>query len=123
MGRGIQEGVVQLIPWTRIETVPILPSFLTSMHSLEQYRRYRDNIMHTRPIVEHKKVCEMVVESARTMANEKSLDMAYVQQLVELILKPQVGFWGIRIESTSGEIRVGCEGSLQNEYEVVEATD
>jgi hypothetical protein len=115
MGQNVQEGVVQVIPWSELRWMPIINDPFCSAYTLGTYRRFRDERMDGRPEIEYAQACQAVVDSAKAIAGQRSSDVQLVQGLVQLIMKPGLWFWGIKTGSSDAEIRDGCKAMLENE--------
>jgi hypothetical protein len=115
MGRGIENAILQVIPWSELWELPIINRTFCSAYTLHTYERFRNEDIDTYGQIEYEDVCRMVVESAKGVAGQKANDVELVQHLVKLILKPGVWFWGIKTSSTDANIRDGCKAILDNE--------
>lgn len=109
MGRGIPSGVVQLIPWSRLESMPIIHPWFTTWYTLKLYCDCVQEKTYTLPVREHEEACQMVVESSKILTGERSSEMKYVRQVVQLILGPTVGFWAIRLNDVNEDLSSRCE--------------
>ncbi|KAF1922283.1 uncharacterized protein M421DRAFT_427070, partial [Didymella exigua CBS 183.55] len=118
MGRGIENAVLQTVPWSELRVTPILNQHFHSAYTLKLYERFRDNAVDRRIETGFEQVCKMVVESAKAVAGHKANDAALVQLLVLLILKPGTWFWGINTSSGQEEIRDGCKIVIEDELVV-----
>jgi hypothetical protein len=118
MGRDAKSCIVQLIPWLELKFMSIINNPFGTVYTLRTYERFRNELMDRRPDTEYTQVCEMVVDSAKVLAGQGSIDAKLVQHLVKLILKPGVWFWGIKTSSTDAEIEVGCMAILKNDLTV-----
>jgi hypothetical protein len=112
MGRGIEKGIVQIVPWAERQWTPIINDPFWTAYTLSSYERFRNEIMDERSHTEYGQACEMVVSSARIMARQKAEDKEFVQHLVKLILKPGLWFWGIKVSGGDAEMVKGCEELL-----------
>lgn len=112
MGSGIESGIVQMIPWVEIRCAPIINYPFGDAYTLSTYEQFRDNLMDGRPYTEYKEACKMVVLSAKKIAGQKAEDIEFVQHLVNLVLKPGLWFWGIKVSGGDTEIWEGCEELL-----------
>jgi hypothetical protein len=115
MGSGIKSGIIQLIPWTRLESMPIIHPWFLTWYTLKLYCDRVNQKARTLPITEQEKACQMVVESGKILAGERSVDMKYSRHIVQLILKPTVGFWAIRTENRDEDLGTRCEMIIQEE--------
>lgn len=79
--------------------MPIIHPWFLTWYTLKLYRDHVSQKARTLPITEQEKACQMVVESGKILAGERSVDMKYSRHIVQLILKPTVGFWAIRTEN------------------------
>lgn len=118
IGRGVQNAIVQFIPWLEIRWMPIINHPFRRTYTLRSYERFKDDATHKYAETQYKEVCKMVVESAKAMAGQKASEVELVQELVILILELGMWFWGIKINSTAVEIRAGCKTILDDELAV-----
>lgn len=118
MGRGVENAVVQIVPWIELRWIPIINQHFRSAYTLKYYEQFRDEAVDRRIEMGLEQVCKMVVESAKAVAGHKASDAALVQLLVKLILKPGTWFWGINTSSGQEEIRDGCKTIIENELVV-----
>jgi hypothetical protein len=118
MGRGVENVVLQIVPWSELRLTPILNQHFRNAYTLKQYEQFRDNAVERRIETGFEQVCKMVVESAKAVAGHKENDAALVQLVVRLILKPGTWFWGINTSSGREEIRDGCKTIIENELVV-----
>jgi hypothetical protein len=115
MGRGIEKGIVQITPWSELRWTPIINDTFRRTFTLSSYEYSRDNRVGGISQTEYGQACEMVVSTARMMAGQKAEDMEFVQQLVRLILKPGLWFWGFQVSGHDAGIAKGCEELLKDE--------
>jgi hypothetical protein len=119
VGRNIQHSMLQISPWTKLQSMPIINDCFSYAYTLKRYDELWDAFMDEQSKRELGEACDMVVESAKTLADQKADDDAeLVQNLVELIIKPGVRFWGIKTLSTDVEIKAGCKRMLEDELVV-----
>jgi len=118
MGRGVENAVVQIAPWSELRVTPIINQHFCNAYTLKIYEQFRDNAAEGRIEAGLEQVCKMVVESAKAVAGHKASDAALVQLLVRLILEPGAWFWGINTSGGQEEIRDGCKTIIENELVV-----
>lgn len=118
IGQGVQSAIIQFVPWSEIRWMPIINHLFRSTYTLGSYQRFKAEGINKCAETRHKEVCKMVVDSAKEIAGQKASEAELVLELVRLILKPGIWFWGIKTRSTEVEIMVECEAILEDELAV-----
>ena len=113
MGRAVEDAVVRVIPWTALMSMPIINNQFVKAYTLGRYCQWRDERdyeVHGRD-----EVGTMVILSAKILAGHDVPDGGIVRQMVELILKPGVSFWGINTGASGKDVISACEEIFQQE--------
>lgn len=90
MGSGIEKGIVQIISWPELRSMPIFLDPFCIAFTLSIYGQWRDDRMNSRRETGYGEACEMVVRSAKTIAGEGAVDMESAKKIVELIWEPKL---------------------------------
>ncbi|OAL57045.1 hypothetical protein IQ07DRAFT_626972, partial [Pyrenochaeta sp. DS3sAY3a] len=114
MGEGIENCVIQMIPWSELDRMPIVQHPFNYADTLGQYHKLRE-LMDERSVINIEKACDIVVESARTLAGREEDNTEYVLHIAGLILKPGMRFWGFKPNIAKSYIMDRCKGRLQSE--------
>ena len=95
IGQGIEGGIVQAIPWSRLEMMPIInqqTKTFTRTYTLGIYRQWKDEALARCQETNREEVCAKVIESAKLLAMPGSKDVVKVQLMIEHIIKPGIEF-------------------------------
>lgn len=106
MGRAVKKAVVKVIPWFKLQSMSIINGEFKRAYTLRKYRQWRDEREYELHDVE--KVGRIIVQSAKVLAGHDASYSRMVQHMRELILKPDVSFWGINTDASLENIRHAC---------------
>lgn len=93
--------------------MPIINNEFIRAYTLGRYRQWRDERDYG--VHEGEEVGRMLVESARVLAGQDVPNGGIVRQMVGLILKPGVSFWGVNTNASLGDVVGACEDIVEQE--------
>ncbi|KAF1973263.1 hypothetical protein BU23DRAFT_598989 [Bimuria novae-zelandiae CBS 107.79] len=102
MGRAVKDAVVRVIPWSELQSIPIINDPFIRAYTLGRYRQWRDEREYR--LHDGEEVGKIVVRSANVLAGHDAPNTWMAQHMVELILKPGVSFWGINTNASGTDV-------------------
>ncbi|ORY10314.1 hypothetical protein BCR34DRAFT_566954 [Clohesyomyces aquaticus] len=115
IGTGIHDGFVRSIPWQDLRKLPIVSATFCRAYTLGIYRQWRDETRKYLENVGKDEVCLRVLTSAKTIAGTDQENYERVGEILRLILKPGIWFWGIKTDLVEDEVLNGCESLLKDD--------
>lgn len=112
LGKNVQRGVIDIIPWETLRDMPIVRDPFCATCNLQDYevrKRAEREELNNSEVMGYERVCNMVLASAKTMARTRLGDDLFVTHIVQLITKPGIAFWGMLNEEAKGEVVIWAE--------------
>jgi hypothetical protein len=113
MGKKVKEAVVRVIPWSELRYMPIINSEFERAYTLGRYCRWRDERNYQEYSAEE--VGGFIVRSAKALAGEESVSSGVAREMMRLVVKPEVSFWGINTGAGVKDIMDRCEDILEGD--------
>jgi hypothetical protein len=113
MGKKVKDAVVRVIPWSELRYMPIINSEFIRAYTLWRYCEWRDERSYQ--VYSAEEVGGFIVQSAKVLAGEESFSSGLTRKMMQLIVKPEVSFWGINTAAGVEEIMERCEDLFEGD--------
>jgi hypothetical protein len=113
MGKEVKDAIVRIIPWSELRYMPIINSEFIRAYTLGRYCKWRDERNYG--VYSAEEVGAFIVRSAKVLAGEETVGSGIARKMMQLIVKPEVSFWGINTAAGVKEIMDRCEDIFQED--------
>lgn len=113
MGSAVENAVIRVIPWSHLYSMPIINELFIRTYTLRKYREWKDQGYY--PLCDEEEVSNIVVTSAMVLAGHDAQNAWMVPQMVNLILKPEVSFWGINTNASGTAVEDACKMAISQQ--------
>ncbi|CAE7219828.1 hypothetical protein PTTW11_11226 [Pyrenophora teres f. teres] len=113
MGKEVKDAIVRIISWSELRYMPIINSEFIRAYTLGRYCKWRDERNYG--VYSAEEVGAFIVRSAKVLAGEETVGSGIARKMMQLIVKPEVSFWGINTAAGVKEIMDRCEDIFQGD--------